>query len=85
MIGLFYMAAVGCPNVGSHKAEVLADALMRRAITLGVSSAAKTVEFMNTRLFKFEEIIPGKYCLQGRLLVDRYLGVWVKDVYFCCC
>ena len=84
MIGLFYMA-VRCPNIGSHKAEVLADALMRRSITLGVSSVPNTVEFMNTRMFRFEEIIPGKYRLQDCLLVDRYLGAWVKDVYFCCC
>ena len=72
MICLFYMAAVRCPTIGSHQAEVLAYVLMRRAITLGVSSVAKTAEFMAVCDPIFEEIIPEKYRSRDRNLREAW-------------
>lgn len=71
MICLFYMAAVRCPTIGSHQAEIFAYALMRRAITLHVSSVTKTAEFMAACVPMFDKIIPEKYRLRDRNLLDR--------------
>ena len=90
MIGLFYMTAVRCPEIGSHKAEVLAYTLMRRAITLGVSSEEKMAAFMQDSLPMFEEIIPEKYRARDSNLLSEWIsvvvtqrlaaGAWIHDV-----
>ena len=79
MIGLFYMAAVRCPEIGSHKAEVLAYTLMRRAITLDVSSPEKMPLFMQASLPMFEEIIPERYRARDRNLENEWISVVVTQ------